>query len=120
MKKSSLLPAPIRRSLKRTLQWALRTRAWRKCIACPSCLGHSSDIAEQRVEFARKSLEVRPAKEDYRDIRYSDEWHISVGSRLGRSGFSGSLARDTTRIASTRGQRLSRKSRSSTPISRLL
>ncbi|KAL7940339.1 hypothetical protein V8C42DRAFT_356317 [Trichoderma barbatum] len=33
----------------------------------------------QRVEFARKSLELRPAKEDYRDIIYSDEWHAACG-----------------------------------------
>ncbi|KAL6875099.1 hypothetical protein J3F83DRAFT_729887 [Trichoderma novae-zelandiae] len=29
------------------------------------------------MEFARKSLEERPAKEDYRNICYSNKWHIS-------------------------------------------
>lgn len=63
----------------RTLRRALQTRDWRKCIACPRAWV-SPAVAEQRVEFTRKSLEMRPAKKDYRDIRWSGEWHISVGS----------------------------------------
>lgn len=61
-----------------TVQRALGTRDWRKCIACPRSFV-SRRHAEQREEFARKSLEHRPAKEDYRDILYSDEWHTSCG-----------------------------------------
>lgn len=61
-----------------TIQRALGTRHWRKCIACPRAFV-SRHHAEQRVEFARKSLEKRPAKEDYRDIVYSDEYHASCG-----------------------------------------
>lgn len=62
----------------RTVRRALGTRDWRKCIACPRSFV-SARHAEQREEFARKSLEIRPAKEDYRDILYSDEWHASCG-----------------------------------------
>jgi hypothetical protein len=32
----------------------------------------------RRREFARKTLEERP-KEDFRDIRYSDEVHVGYG-----------------------------------------
>ncbi|KAL7961126.1 hypothetical protein V8C34DRAFT_312214 [Trichoderma compactum] len=62
----------------RTVRRALGTRDWRKCIACPRSFV-SARYAKQREEFARKSLEIRPAKEDYRDILYSDEWHASCG-----------------------------------------
>ncbi|KAH0492913.1 hypothetical protein TgHK011_007840 [Trichoderma gracile] len=61
-----------------TVRRALGTRQWRKCVACNKSYV-SRQHAEQRVEFARKSLEERPAKEDYRDIHYSDEWHTSCG-----------------------------------------
>lgn len=61
-----------------TIQRALGTRQWRKCIACPRSFV-SQRHAKQRVEFARKSLEERPTKEDYRDIAYSDEWHVACG-----------------------------------------
>ncbi|KAL6695487.1 hypothetical protein J3F84DRAFT_374489 [Trichoderma pleuroticola] len=62
----------------RIVRRALGTRDWRKCIACPRSFV-SARHAEQREEFARKSLEIKPAKEDYRDIIYSDKWHASCG-----------------------------------------
>jgi hypothetical protein len=33
----------------------------------------------RRREFVKKTLEERPTKEDFRDIRYSDETHIGYG-----------------------------------------
>lgn len=75
---SQLLPAA---GIDKDVHWqtvrnALGTRQWRKCIACPKSFV-SQHHAEERYEFARKSLEERPAKEDYRDIAYSDEWHVA-------------------------------------------
>lgn len=77
---SQLLPAAgiDKEVCNRTLRRALGTRDWRKCIACPRSFV-SREHAEQRVEFARRSLEKRPAKEDYCNIRYSDEWHAACG-----------------------------------------
>lgn len=77
---SQLLPAAgIEKEVSfQTVRRALGTRHWRKCIACPRAFV-SRHHAERREEFARKSLELRPAKEDYRDILYSDEWHASCG-----------------------------------------
>jgi hypothetical protein len=43
------------------------------------CQPVSARAARRRVEYARKSLEKRPDSEDWRDIRWSDEFHLSFG-----------------------------------------
>ncbi len=40
----------------------------------------SHKLAERRVEEARKSLELRPHKRDWRDVRTSDEFHVTSGA----------------------------------------
>ncbi len=62
-----------------TIRRALGTRDWGKCIACQRGFV-SHKLAERRVEEARKSLELRPHKRDWRDVRSSDEFHVSSGA----------------------------------------
>ena len=64
---------------KRTIQKAIANHTeYSKCIACRKPWMDPS-FKPRRVEFARKTLELRPTKEDYRDIRYSDEVHNRFG-----------------------------------------
>jgi transposase len=53
---------------------------YRRYIACQK-EWISPNLKARRVEFCRKMLEERPSKEDYRDIRYSDEVHVGYGPR---------------------------------------
>ncbi|KAL6818204.1 hypothetical protein GGI42DRAFT_338023 [Trichoderma sp. SZMC 28013] len=58
-----------------TIRRALSTQSWRKYIACPRSYV-SLHHAEQQIEFTRKSLKLRPAKEDYRNILYSNNYNF--------------------------------------------
>ena len=63
----------------RTIRRALIQRDWHRCVACQRSFV-SEKLAERRVEEARKSLEFRPNPEDWRDIYFSDEFHVSSGA----------------------------------------
>ena len=63
----------------RTIQRALGQRDWRRCIACQRSFVNAK-LAEKRCEEARKSLEHRPRPEDWRDIYFTDEFHVSSGA----------------------------------------
>src|SRR5690606_30178640 len=58
----------------RTIQRTLQQRGWHKYTACRKNWLSDTD-RKRRVEAARKALEERPNLEDWRDIRFSDEWH---------------------------------------------
>ncbi len=59
-----------------TVRRALIQRDWRRCVACRRGFV-CPNLAERRCESARKALEARPQKRDWRDIRFSDEFHVS-------------------------------------------
>ncbi len=62
----------------RTIQRAMGTLNYRKCIACKK--GWQSPAnALRRVKWAKKMLQERPYKEDWRDVRFSDEVHFGWG-----------------------------------------
>jgi hypothetical protein len=64
---------------KRAMQKVIKTQTdYSKCIACRKPW-MDPDYKPRRKEFCRKMLEERPIKEDYRDIRWSDEVYIGYG-----------------------------------------
>jgi hypothetical protein len=64
---------------KRTFQRAIiEETEFRRCVACRKSYMDPRNKPRRR-EFARKTLEERPTKEDFRDIRYSDEVHVGYG-----------------------------------------
>ncbi|KDN61748.1 hypothetical protein CSUB01_12427 [Colletotrichum sublineola] len=62
----------------RTIQRAMGTHGWRKCVACDKGWV-SKETAARRVRDAKKALELRPNPQDWYDIRFSDEVHFSLG-----------------------------------------
>jgi hypothetical protein len=62
-----------------TILRALGQRDWRRCVAC-QCSFVDSKLQERRVQEAKKSLGPRPRPEDWRHIRFSDEFHVSAGA----------------------------------------
>src|SRR5947207_2987938 len=48
---------------------------YHSCIAC-SKSWISPHMKEQRVEFSRKMLPLRPKPDDWKDVRFSDEVHF--------------------------------------------
>ena len=64
---------------KRTFQRAIaEDTEYRRCKACRRLFIDPNNKPRRR-EFARKTLEERPTKEDFRDIRYSDKTYIGYG-----------------------------------------
>jgi hypothetical protein len=62
----------------RTIQRALGTLGYRKCIACEKRWVSPLSAARRLVD-AKKALELRPRPEDWRDVRFSDEVQFSLG-----------------------------------------
>jgi hypothetical protein len=61
-----------------TLRLHMGSLDYHKCIAC--CKGWvSARNARKRVEFSETMLALKPKKEDWRDVRFSDEVHWSIG-----------------------------------------
>ncbi|KAK0655334.1 hypothetical protein B0T16DRAFT_396719, partial [Cercophora newfieldiana] len=67
----------------RTIERAMGTLQYRKCIACEKGWVSPSN-AEQRVKAARLALFYRPTQESWRDIRWSDECHFTIGQQSGK------------------------------------
>jgi len=63
----------------RTVERAMGTLHYRKCIACEKGWVSSSN-AERRVRDAERALQFRPNAADWRDIRWSDECHFTICS----------------------------------------
>jgi hypothetical protein len=63
----------------RTILRAIGQRDWRRCLACRRSFVDSKS-AERRVREAKESLHRRPHGEDWRDIRFSAEFHVSAGA----------------------------------------
>ncbi|KAK1754158.1 hypothetical protein QBC47DRAFT_385895 [Echria macrotheca] len=63
----------------RTIERAMGTLGYRKCIACKK--GWTSPYnADRRVKAAKLALFYRPTPEDWHDIRWTDEAHFVIGS----------------------------------------
>lgn len=62
----------------RTIQRAMGTLGYRKCVACRKGWV-SPATAKRRLEAATIALRERPTPEHWRDIRWSDEVHFSLG-----------------------------------------
>jgi hypothetical protein len=61
----------------RTIERAMGTLHYRKCIACEKGWVSPSN-AQRRMRDAEKALFYRPKKEDWRDIGWSDECHFTI------------------------------------------
>ena len=61
----------------RTVERAMGTLHYRKCIACEKGWVSPSN-AERRAKDAEKALFYRPKKENWRDIRWSNECHFTI------------------------------------------
>ncbi|KAK4100945.1 hypothetical protein N658DRAFT_74700 [Parathielavia hyrcaniae] len=62
----------------RTIQRAMGTFGYRKCVACrKGCV--SPATAKRRLNAATIALRERPTPQHWRDIRWSDEVHFSLG-----------------------------------------
>lgn len=59
------------------------TLYYRKCIACEKGWVSPAN-AERRVKAAQLALFYRPKPTDWRDIRWSDECHFTVGQQSGK------------------------------------
>lgn len=62
----------------RTIQRAMGTLDYRKCIACPKSWV-SPKTAQKRVQYAQIMLERYPEPKDWYHIRFSDEIHFGFG-----------------------------------------
>ncbi|KAL0939836.1 HMG box protein [Colletotrichum truncatum] len=62
----------------RTIQRAIGTLGYRKCITCDKGWV-SSDTAARRVKDAQVALEKRPRPQDWHDVRFADELLFSIG-----------------------------------------
>ncbi|KAF2818315.1 hypothetical protein CC86DRAFT_472932 [Ophiobolus disseminans] len=62
----------------RTLQRALGSLDYHKCIACTKGWV-SQRCAKQRVQFSETHLALKPEPNDWHDVRFSNEVHCSVG-----------------------------------------
>ena len=64
----------------RTIERAMGTLNYRKCIACEKGFVSPSS-AKRRVRDAQLALQYRPRPEDWHDVRWSDEVHFSICSQ---------------------------------------
>lgn len=62
----------------RTIQRAMETLDYRKCIACPKSWVSQAN-AQKRVQYAQIMLEKYPQPENWHHIRFSDEIHFGFG-----------------------------------------
>jgi len=63
----------------RTVQRAIGTLRYRKCIACEKGFVSPSN-AKRRLEAAKLALHYRPHPEDWHDIRFSNKYHFRLFS----------------------------------------
>ena len=62
----------------RTIQRAMGTRDYHKCIACQKGWV-SKDLGKRRIKWASTMVDRYPDLEDWKRIRFSDEVHCSLG-----------------------------------------
>lgn len=67
----------------RTVERAMGTLHYRKCIACEKGWVSPSN-AGRRVKAAQLALFYRPKPTDWHDIRWSDECHFTIGQQSGK------------------------------------
>lgn len=62
----------------KTIQRAMARRGWRHCKACTK---HylPEGTQKERIRRSLRGLALRPEKEDWRDVRFSDEVHFAYG-----------------------------------------
>ena len=61
-----------------TIKRAMGTMDYSKCIACRKGW-YSKKAAQNRVDFSRAQLNLRPQPTDWRPVRFSDEVHFALG-----------------------------------------
>lgn len=64
----------------RTIQRAMGTMAYRRCIACQKSW-ISPSLATKRLQWAKDMLLKYPTKYHWRHVRFSDETHLGYGSQ---------------------------------------
>jgi hypothetical protein len=62
----------------RTIQRAMGTRDYHKCVACRKAW-ISKDLGERRKAWATTMLQRYPKPEDWKRVRFSDEVHFTLG-----------------------------------------
>jgi hypothetical protein len=70
--------AGLNRVSERTIQRAIGRLDYHKCVACQRGWV-SKDLAERRVEFAKRMLVKYPNPDQWKRVRFSDEVHFSLG-----------------------------------------